>query len=105
MEYLRVSLNFDFHGFAQEMNAKKIAFGDLGAVGPDFAGYDLVTMILQLEKMETASPEVNTLVQGIHEAFDRVFDPLASGIWWILEFVPFLTTRQDSQGNWIRKRM
>ena len=104
VDYLRFSLNFDFRDFAQEMKTKNITFENLGANGRDFRRYNSVAKTSKLDRMEIA-PEANTLVQGIHEVFDRVFDPLNSGIWWILEFIPFLTTRQDSQGNWIRKRM
>lgn len=106
MEYLRVSLNFDFKGFVEEMKTRNMVFADLGAAGQNLKDtYAVMTIISYLEKMETTPSEVNTLVQGIHETIDRVFDPLASGVWWILEFFPFLTTRQDSQGNWIHKRM
>ncbi|KAF8687853.1 hypothetical protein AX14_003639 [Amanita brunnescens Koide BX004] len=104
VDYLRFSLNFDFRDFAQEMKTKNITFENLGANGRDFRRYDSVAKTSKLDRTEIA-PEANTLVQGIHDVFDRVFDPLNSGIWWILEFIPFLTTRQDSQGNWIRKRI
>ena len=94
LEYVKVSLNFDFEDLVWEMETNIAFEKDKGRVW--------MLMLLQLEK---TSPGEDSLFQGIHQAFDRVFDPLASGFWWILEFIPFLTTRQDSQGNWIHKRM
>ncbi|KAF8723155.1 hypothetical protein AX14_009515 [Amanita brunnescens Koide BX004] len=117
MEYLRDSLDFDFHELVTEMEEKDMKIEDLGQAYQGIENYAQESFEQAQErqerakaKAETQSDSPQTHVHGfrhyIHDVIDTIFDQLLLvWFWWILEFLPMLSTYQDLQGNWIRVRM
>ncbi|KAK2467670.1 hypothetical protein APHAL10511_000525 [Amanita phalloides] len=115
LEYLKESLDFDFQDLLTEMGKKNIKLEELGENYQEIDKYaprssvQEPTLKTADNVSSTSHPEVQSHGTGRHfrDILDLIFDQLVRvwWFWWILEFIPMLSTYQDPQGNWIRRRM
>ena len=112
-EYLKDTLEFDFHGLLEEMNEKGIKLEELGEDYKVIEEYALEGSQQHAVESSVVSPSyaVQThpgllIRRHIRDTCDALFDQLAIfWLWWFLEVIPMLCTYQDTEGNWIRRRM
>ena len=118
LEHLRDDLSFDFDDLEKEMKNKKLTPEDLGEAYLKIEEYaeDSRKRAKEKEPSKLANPNSSVISEThfgsirrhIHDIFDNIFDQLAMKwwfCWWLLEFIPMLTTYQDSEGNWTHLRM
>ncbi|KAF8340209.1 hypothetical protein F5887DRAFT_979177, partial [Amanita rubescens] len=105
VEYLRDELEFDFRDVKTEMRQRNMKLKELGEAYQELEKYAEESPLKALPQpfvISNRSPQTHP-----HGYLRDIVDiiQLLMCFWWMLEFIPTLSTYQDSQGNWIRRRM
>jgi hypothetical protein len=101
-QYLRDALDFDFDNLKKEVDKKDLDLSETYQELEKYAKEGRARARPGLADIgDSPQPDPDGVRQNMIDVIDNIFDRLIlCWFWWLIEFVPLFSARQDRKGNW-----